>query len=327
MTRLFAATSRMTQIERLYFERQTQKVAQKRARRRRRRPAAAQPRRHAASRQTLQGDFISRTLDEPARSGLLELLGRRSRSVTLTTATPNSPLSAVLCALASPCRQWRLPLRRHPRGRSAGRRLVGRCRARSCPAAPYGPVDLLIASCPDRARRNAAQGRRPMRCARSLRAAARVAPVPVRELRTLLAEDVLLLFIGHADAHRRVHTWLHRRGGRLQKLDAATIAEVLSNAPGLDLVVLNGCRARPSVRRCAARPPRRLLGAVDDEAAALFSPALFAQLLLPSSRPDSPRLSDGVRAAPAAPCSSKRSSRSRSAAASAPPKSAAACDR
>ena len=92
------------------------------------------------------------------------------------------------------------------------------------------------------------------------------------ELRELLAEEVrprILLFIGHADAPYKGEFTLGFTDavGGLQKLDAATIADVLSNAPNLELVVLNGCHSAALGEAVVGRDlqpdqsyyPRRLL--------------------------------------------------------------------
>ena len=112
-----------------------------------------------------------------------------------------------------------------------------------------------------------------------------------RELRALLAEELrprIFLFIGHADgarAHAPVHPRLHRRGGRAAKTLPATIADVLSNAPNLELVVFNGCQSA-ALGKAVVRRGRRAVcweTILDDEAAALFTPALFGQLFHPDN--------------------------------------------
>ena len=110
------------------------------------------------------------------------------------------------------------------------------------------------------------------------------------ELRELLAEEVrprILLFIGHANAPYEGEFTLGftDAAGGLQILDPATITEVVSNAPNLELVVFNGCKSA-ALGKAVVR--RGLLAVcwetvVDDAAAALFTPALFGQLLHPDN--------------------------------------------
>ena len=112
----------------------------------------------------------------------------------------------------------------------------------------------------------------------------------VPELRKLLAEEVrprILLFIGHADARYKGEYTLGftDAAGGLQKLDQETITKVVSNAPNLELVVFNGCKSA-ALGKAVVR--RGLLvvcweTVVDDAAAALFTPALFDQLLHPDN--------------------------------------------
>ena len=111
------------------------------------------------------------------------------------------------------------------------------------------------------------------------------------ELRKLLAEEVrprILLFIGHANAKYKGEFTLGftDTAGAAQLLDPATIADVLSHAPGLELVVLNGCMSAELGKAVVAT--RRLLAVcwetiVDDEAATYFTPALFGQLFRPDN--------------------------------------------
>ena len=101
------------------------------------------------------------------------------------------------------------------------------------------------------------------------------------ELRELLAEEVrprILLFIGHANAPYEGEFTLGftDAAGGLQILDPATITEVVSHAPNLELVVFNGCKSA-ALGKAVVR--RGLLAVcwetvVDDAAAALFTPAV-----------------------------------------------------
>ena len=98
----------------------------------------------------------------------------------------------------------------------------------------------------------------------------------------------ILLFIGHADAthpYAREYTLgLTDEAGGLVRLLPETLVDVLSSAE-LELVVLNGCESEAlgaAVAKAADVPVVCWRTKLLDEAAALYSPALFEHLLHPS---------------------------------------------